>query len=65
MVFSSDDVTPVTTRLVEVAVPTTVSPLVNVEEAARRPALKVSVVEVALLGNGYAIALVITPVEEL
>ena len=39
-------------RLVVVAVPTIVRPFVNVEDAERKPALKVSVVEVALPTNG-------------
>ena len=51
-VLRSDEVTPVTARLVVVAVPTTVNPLVKVDEAARNPPLKVRSVVVALDGNG-------------
>ena len=46
-----DEVTPVNARLVEVAVPITVSPFVNVDDAASRPLEKVKSVEVAFDGN--------------
>ena len=64
-VLRSDEVIAVTARFVVVAVPTTVSPLVNVDDAARNPPLKVKSVLVALPGNSYPIVLVITPVDEL
>ena len=65
LVFRSDDVIEVTARLVVVALPTTVKPLVNVEDAARSPPLKVRSVDVPLLGNKYPMVLAMIPVVEL